>query len=229
MQAQADNGARSQQIMVAKEQWQKAQAAATLAKTTYDRVENLFKDGVLARQKRDEAYTQWQAAKFTEQAADAMYQMAKEGARTETKAAAKGQAMRAEGAVKEVSAILEDSQIRAFKSGEISEVLLHPGELAPSGFPVVSMLDMSDVWAIVQVREDQLKHFKQDDVMELEIPALGKRHQFRVSYISVMGDFANWRATEAGHDFDMRTFEVELRPASPIADLRVGMSVLISL
>ncbi len=229
MQEQADNGARSQQIMVAKEQWQKAQAAAKLAKTTYERVENLFNDGVLARQKRDEAYTQWQAAKFTEQAADAMYQMAKEGARVETKAAAKGQAMRAEGAVKEVSAILADSQIRAFKPGEISEVLLHPGELAPSGFPVVSLLDMDDAWAIIQVREDQLKQFEQGQELMLTIPALGESYPFKVSYISVMGDFANWRATEAGHDFDMRTFEVELRPVAKIADLRVGMSVLVTL
>jgi len=43
-----------------------------------------------------------------------------------------------------------------------------------------------------------------------------------------MGDFATWRSTESGHDFDMRTFEVELRPTAPIADLRVGMSVLLS-
>ncbi len=68
-QLEANNGARSQEVMAAREQWLKAQAAATLAKTTYTRVENLFNEGVAARQKRDEAFTQWQAAKYTEQAA----------------------------------------------------------------------------------------------------------------------------------------------------------------
>ncbi|MGL5290963.1 MAG: HlyD family secretion protein [Vibrionaceae bacterium] len=226
-QQEANNGARTQEVMAAKDQWLKAQAAATLANTTYTRVENLFKEGVAARQKRDEAFTQWQAAKYTEQAALAMYQMAQEGARTELKAAAAGNVQMAEGAVKEVSAIMQDSQMRAPKSGEISEVLLQPGELAPSGFPVVSLIDMQDAWAVFQVREDELKRFNKGDKLQLTIPALGSQFEFTVSHISVMGDFATWRSTESGHDFDMRTFEVELRPTAPIANLRVGMSVLL--
>ena len=226
-QSEADNGARRQEIMAAKEQWLKAQAAATLAKTTYSRVENLFNEGVAARQKRDEAFTQWQAAKYTEQAALAMYQMAQEGARVELKAAAAGNTRMAEGAVKEVSAIMQDSQMRAQKSGEISDVLLQAGELAPSGFPIVSLIDMQDAWAVFQVREDQLKRFKKGQKIQLNIPALEQDIEFTVSHISVMGEFATWRSTESGHDFDMRTFEVELRPSQPISDLRVGMSVLL--
>lgn len=227
MQMEADNGARKQQVAASKEQWLKAKAAATLAETTYNRVEVLFTEGVLARQKRDEAFTQWQAAKYTEQAAYAMYQMAVEGARDETKAAAAGNARMAEGAVNEVSAILADSQMRSPKSGEVSEVLLQSGELAPSGFPVVSIIDMQDAWAVFQVREDQLKGFKVGDTVEVEIPALGESHGFTVAHISVMGNFATWRSTESGHDFDMRTFEMELRPTAPIADLRVGMTTLL--
>ncbi|MGL5335029.1 MAG: HlyD family secretion protein [Enterovibrio sp.] len=226
-QQEANNGARSQELMAAKDQWLKAQAAATLASTTYTRVENLFKEGVAARQKRDEAFTQWQAAKYTEQAAFAMYQMVQEGARIELKAAAAGNVQIAEGAVKEVSAIMQDSQMRAPKTGEISEVLLQPGELAPSGFPVVSLIDMQDAWAVFQVREDELKRFNKGDKLQLSIPALNQQFEFVVSHISVMGDFATWRSTESGHDFDMRTFEVELRPTAPIANLRVGMSVLL--
>lgn len=226
LQTEAQNGARQQEITAAHEQWRKAQAAAKLMQTTYQRVENLFNEGVLARQKRDEAFTQWQAAKYTEQAALAMYQMAQEGARVETKAAAAGNARMAEGAVKEVSAILADSQMRSPIGAEVSEVLLQAGELAPSGFPVVSLIDMQDAWAILQVREDQLADFKKGQEVTLTLPALKQSHQFVVRHISVMGHFATWRSTESGHDFDMRTFQVELTPIEPIADLRVGMSVL---
>ena len=226
MQQEADNGARQQQITASKEQWLKAKAATELMQKTYQRIENLFNEGVVPRQKRDEVYTQWQAAKYTDQAAFAMYQMAQEGARVETKAAAEGNARMAEGAVKEVSAILADSQMRSPKNAEVSEVLLQAGELAPSGFPVVSLIDMSDAWAVMQVREDQLAHFKQGTVFALRLPALDKTVEFTVEYVSVMGNFATWRSTESGHDFDMRTFEVLLHPNQPIADLRVGMSVL---
>jgi len=93
----ADKGARIHQITASKDQWRKAQAAAKLRYATYLRINNLFEDGVLARQKRDEAFTQWQAANYTQKAALAMYEMAKEGAREETKAAAAGQAKMAEG------------------------------------------------------------------------------------------------------------------------------------
>lgn len=85
---EAEKGAREQQIQAAKDQWLKAKAAADLMEKTYNRVNNLYKDGVVAEQKRDEALTQWQASKYTESAAFQMYEMAKEGARSETKVAA---------------------------------------------------------------------------------------------------------------------------------------------
>jgi len=43
-----------------------------------------------------------------------------------------------------------------------------------------------------------------------------------------MGDFATWRATNGDKGFDMRSFEVEARPVTPIEGLRTGMSVLIN-
>ena len=76
---EAENGARTQQIQAAKDQWLKAKAAADLMDKTYQRVNNLYNDGVVAEQKRDEAKTQWQAAKYTESAAFQMYQLAQEG------------------------------------------------------------------------------------------------------------------------------------------------------
>lgn len=223
----ADVGARSQEIKAAKEQWRKAAASEKLFKTTYRRVDNLYQEGVLAKQKRDEAYTQWQAANYTEQAALAMYQLAKEGARSETKAAAAGQFRMAEGAVNEVNAILADSQMRSPKTAQVTDVLLNKGELVPSGFPVVSLIDMDDAWAVFQIREDELSNFTLDKEINVSIPALNGEYVFKVSYISVMGDFAIWRSTESGRDFDMKTFTVELRPLKPIKDLRAGMSVLI--
>ncbi|ROS05360.1 HlyD family secretion protein [Sinobacterium caligoides] len=228
-QRQAETGARVQEISAAKDQWLKAQAANKLRKSTYQRVENLYQEGVVSEQKRDEARTQWQAAQYTEQAALAMYQIAQEGARDETKAAALGQQEMAQGALDEVDAYLADSQMTAPISGEVTEVLLQPGELAPAGFPVVSMVDMNDSWAVFQLREDLLSRVKQGDRVNLRIPALDAEFPYRVAHISALGDFATWRATESGHDFDMRTFEVELRPIKPIADLKVGMSVLLDL
>jgi HlyD family secretion protein len=191
---QAENGARSQEIAAAKDQWQKALAGSKLAATTYKRVANLFKDGVLPEQKRDEAYTQWQAARYTENAASQMYQMAKEGARDETKRAANEQVRAAAGVVAEVEAFASDTLVKSYNTGEVRQVLLRTGELAPQGFPVVTIIDMEDAWLVLHVREDLLMQFSKGTQFEAQLPALGnKKFKFKVAHVSVMGDFATWR------------------------------------
>ncbi|KAB0464818.1 MULTISPECIES: HlyD family secretion protein [Vibrio] len=226
---EAENGARSQQIQAAKDQWLKAKAAANLMNKTYQRVNNLYNDGVVAEQKRDEAKTQWQAAKYTESAAFQMYQLAQEGARDETKVAAAQKALMAAGAVAEVEAYAKDTQIHSWFSGEVAQVLLSSGELAPQGFPVVTVIDTQDAWAVFNVREDMLKHFEKGTQFEAYLPALDKSLTFKVTHIAVMGDFATWRSTDAAQGFDLRTFEVEARPVDTDETLRMGMSLVVEL
>ena len=229
MALQAENGARAQQINAAKDQWNKAKAAAALFEKTYQRIDNLYQDGVVAEQKRDEVLTQWQTAKYTESAALQMYQMAKEGTRTETKRAAAEKVRMAEGAVAEVEAYAQDTKIKSWFNGEVSQVLLHSGELAPQGFPVVTVIDMQDAWAVFNVREDLLSHFPKGKIFSAYLPSLNKSIEFKVTNIAVMGDFATWRATDSSQGFDLRTFEVEARPVKSTDKLRVGMSVVVEL
>lgn len=225
---QAEKGARAQQIAAAKDQWQKAKAAAELRGKTYQRVASLHRDGVLPLQKRDEAWTAWQAARYTEGMAWQQYQLALEGAQAETKVAAREKARMAAGSVAEVEAYLADTRVPSPHQGEVSQVLLRSGELAPQGFPVVTLLDMDDAWAVLHVREDQLARFPMGAEFDARLPALGDApYRFRVTHVAVMGDFATWRATDTRQGFDMRTFEVEARPVNPIPELRVGMSVLV--
>jgi HlyD family secretion protein len=226
---QAETGARIQEISAAKTQWQKAKAADELMEKTYNRINNLFKDGIIAEQKRDEVYTQWQASKYNESSAYQVYAMAKEGARDEVKRAAKEKENMAAGAVAEVEAYIVDTKIESWHKGEVSQVLLQEGELAPQGFPVVTLVDIDDAWAIFHIREDNLKNFPKGKKIEVIIPALGSNnYTFEIAHIAVMGDFATWRATDSTQGFDMRTFEIEARPSEHIPLLRVGMTVLLN-
>jgi HlyD family secretion protein len=226
----AEKGARAQEIAAARDKWQQARAARKLLEKTYRRIENLYKGGVVAEQKRDEVHMKLQAAKYTENAARQLYEMAKEGAREETKKAAAGKARMAAGAVAEVEAYVADTRIRSHHDGEVAQILLRSGELAPRGFPVVTLLDMTDSWAVFHIREDILHKFNKGAEFKVKIPALAKEkiYTFKVTHVAVMGDFATWRATNTSKGFDMRTFEVEARPMEPIDNLRVGMSVLIN-
>jgi HlyD family secretion protein len=226
----ADTGAREQEIKVAYENWQTTRAAEELALMTYQRIQNLYDDGVVAEQKRDVAFAAHQAARNTTRAAYELYSMAKEGAREETRDAAAGQTRVASGLVAEALALKSDAEVYSAFQGEVTNVFLHPGELTPPGFPVVTVVDMSEVWAIFQVREDLLSRFAKGTEFSVLIPALGNTaYPFSVSHINVMGDFATWRATSAVTGYDMKTFEMEAQPLNPIENLRVGMTVLLKL
>ncbi|SFZ98804.1 Membrane-fusion protein [hydrothermal vent metagenome] len=227
---QADTGARKQEIQAAYDQWQKAKAAEELMRSTYDRIERLYKQGVMSEQKRDEVYTKYRAAKYDANAAKEMLTMAKEGARVEVKEAASAQERVYKAKVDEVNAYIKETSQRSFHKGEVTQVLIHEGELSPTGFPIVSIVDIDDSWARFSVREDYLNKFKKGKIFKAKIPALGdESYEFKVTNIAVMGDFATWKATESGKGFDMKSFEVELRPTKPLPGLRVGMSVLLEL
>lgn len=225
---EANTGARRQQIEAAQDQWKQAKAAADLMEKTFQRIDNLYRAGVIAEQKRDEAYTQFQAARFAANGAYQMFKMAEEGTRDETIEAAEGKARMAAGAVAEVEVYAADTRIESWHDGEVSQILLQTGELAPQGFPVVTILDMNDAWVVFHVREDRLAEFSKDTEFSGIIPALANTpHRFRVNHVAVMGDFATWRATNGDKGFDMRSFEVEARPIDTIEGLRAGMSVLV--
>jgi len=227
---QADNGARKQEIQAAQDQWHKAKAARELMQITYKRIEKLYQEGVMSEQKKDEVYTKYKAAKYTENAAKQLAIMAKEGARVEVKKAATAQEKVYAAKVDEVNAFIKEETQHSFHKGEVSQVLIHSGELSPTGFPVVSIVDIEDSWARFAIREDYLKNFKKGKVFKVNIPALSDDvYEFKVKNIAVMGDYATWKATESGKGFDMKSFEVELVPLKPIEDLRVGMSVLLEL
>jgi len=222
------SGKRKQKIRAALDKWQQAKAAADLMEKTFQRIDSLYRDGVVPEQRRDEVYAKLQSARHSSDAAFQMYQMIEEGARDETKKAAEGNVRKAAGAVAEVEVFVADTRIESPHDGEVTQVLLHSGELAPQGFPVVTIMDIKDAWAVFHIREDRLSEFAKGSEFVARIPSLRERpYRFRIDHVAIMGDFATWRATNSDSGFDMRSFEIEARPVNPIQGLRAGMSVLI--
>ena len=131
---QGRRSARSEDIRAAEANWKRAEAA--LAEATYRRVQNLFNEGVMTRQKRDEAHAQATSSRELARAARAQYDMALAGAREQDKRAAQGQVQQAQGAVAEVNAARAEVEGRAPVAGEINKRMADPGELVPAGYPV---------------------------------------------------------------------------------------------
>ena len=222
----AASGARPQEVEMARLQWQRAEAAAQLAETSFRRVDNLAREDLVAAQQRDEARANQVATREAARAARAQYDMAREGVRPEDRAAADAQVRRADGAVAEVAAAQDETTLRSPVAGEVAKVLARVGELSPAGAPVVTVVDLKDQWVVLNVREEQLQRFAIGNEFDATLPALGgKAVKFKVYHTGALPDFATWRATRAGQGFDARTFEIHAQPLQPIDGARPGMTV----
>lgn len=224
----AQNGARKELIQGAYEMWQKAKVGEDIAKKSFDRVQNLFIKGVIPAQKRDEAEAQYNAAVATTKAAKSQYDMAMNGADVEDKLAATALVMRARGVVDEVKSYMKEITLTSPISGQIEEIYPERGELVGTGAPIMSIIDLNDIWFTFNVREDLLSSMKEGTILKVKIPALNnKKVDVKVFNMKAMASYATWRATKTSGQIDVKTFEVKARPVSKVENLLPGMTGII--
>lgn len=223
----ADNGARKEQIQAAYQLWQQAVAASDIAEKTYKRLQNLYNEGVISSQKRDEAFAAYKATQAQVLAAKSQYDMAKSGARNEERKAASDQANAAKNATDVVKSLLRETVQIATADGEVSEIFPKVGELVGLGSPIMSISEMNDMWGTFNIREDQLNGMKVGDTFKAYCPAFDKEIEMKVYHIKDQGSFAVWKATKTNGQYDIKTFEVKARPSKPVEGLRPGMTLII--
>lgn len=226
---ETNKGARVETIISARDIYNSAKAMRELTEKTYTRIEDLYKNGVVSLQRRDEAYTAYQNAKYSENTALQQYKIALDGASHETKVAAKQKELAAAGQLDEVQAYIHDMQAYAPADAEVSNILLSEGELSPTGFPVVLLVDNSQAWLNLSVTEEYLPRFSVGSEFSAFVPALQKDVRFKVRYVSALGDFATWRATSNSKGYDLRSFEIEAQPLEHIGEFRIGYSAIVRL
>jgi HlyD family secretion protein len=224
----ARNGSREEDVRAARNNWLRAVASARIAETTYARLDRLQREGVVPTQKRDEAEATLRANREGADAARAEYDLATAGARNEDRVAAFADLRRAEGAVTEAESYVSENVLRSAVTGQVLVKVVEQGELVSPGQPVITMVDLSDQWITLNLREDRLAGLRIGDTLPAVIPAVDSAvRPFAVYYISPLGSFATWRATREAGGFDVRTFEVRARPVHPLPTLRPGMSALV--
>ncbi len=210
-------------------------AAEEISRKTYERLNNLFNEGVVSEQKRDEAKAALEAstaavgtATAAVEAAEAQLQMAQNGAQDEDKAASRGMENVAQATVKEVEAVLEDQYLVAPCDGEVASIYPHVGELVIMGSPIMTISQLDDMWVAFNVREERLNDLAVGKEIDVMIPALNnKAVKMKVFHVHDMGSYATWSATKAYGDYDSKTFEVKARPVKTIENFRPGMSVIL--
>jgi len=218
-------GTRAETIAVRKAGIDRAAADVALAQQTYDRYATLAANQNASQQKLDEATDALRVAQRGYDQAKLAYQEAVAGFTPEEVKMAEAKVVQADAAVKTLQSLVDQLVVVAPGETQVYEINIEEGEVVGPGIPLMSLVDMNDVWLRFDLREDLIKHVKLGDRITVRIPALGDRQvQAEIKLIASKGEYAGWRATRATGDFDLRTFAIRAYPVEKIPELRPGMS-----
>jgi len=218
-------GTRVETIAARKAEMERAQAALVLAQKTFDRTHTLTEQGNAPQARLDQVtYTLHETERAVDQARSA-YEQAVNGYTKEERAIARSNVEKANADIQSVQSVIDQLVVYAPVASQVYQRNVEPGEYVSPGVPLVTLIDLADVWIHFDLREDLVKSLKVGDRFDVSIPALDDRRvTVEVKLIATKGEYASWRATRASGDFDLRTFSIRAYPVQPIPELRPGMS-----
>jgi len=218
-------GVREEEIAQRKATVSSGEANLVLAQQEYNRTKQLSEHDFASQQKLQQETASLDVAKSSLLQADAARDEAVAGATREQRAIAQAGVVRADASVRTLEAQVAELRVTAPIAAQVYQIGSELGEYVSPGVPLLSLVDLGDVWFRFDLREDLARDLKVGDTFSVRIPALADRRvAVKVRTIAPRGEYAGWRATRATGDFDLRTFLVRAYPTEPLPALRPGMS-----
>ena len=219
-------GTRAEVIAARKAALERAQASVVLAQKTHDRVSQLAEHGNASIARLDQATDSLHESQRAVDQARSAHEQAVNGYTAEERQIAAANVGKALADIKAVQSIIDQMVVYAPVAAQVYQRNVEPGEYVSPGVPLVTLIDLSDLWIHFDLREDLVKTLKVGDHLGVRIPALADRIVIvEVKLIATKGEYASWRATRATGDFDLRTFSIRAYPVDKVPELRPGMSV----
>ncbi len=176
----------------------KAQTDAAAARQQLDAAAKLLESrrallaqGALARRQVDEAEVQYAQAKAQFDAAEEHLRTLQTVGKQEQVNTAQAQAETARAQLRSAEAQLGYSEIRSPISGVIAERPVYPGEMANSGSPLLTVMDVSHVVARANVPQDQASAVKVGDLAVVKLAEAGLEVPGKVTVVSPATDAAS--------------------------------------
>ena len=218
-------GTRAEVIAARKAALERAQASVILAQKTYERVRQLAEHGNAPQARLDQATDALHESERAVDQARSAHEQAVNGYTKEEREIAAANVQKAVADIKAVQSIVDQMVVYAPVASQVYKRNVEPGEYVSPGVPLVTLIDLGDMWIHFDLREDLIKTLKVGDRFGVRIPALGDRRiTVEVKLIATKGEYASWRATRATGDFDLRTFSIRAYPVDKVPELRPGMS-----
>jgi HlyD family secretion protein len=219
-------GFRAETIAARKAEIDRADADLTLAQKTFERTRQLVASHDSPQSQLDKDRAALTLAERTRDQARFAYDEAASGFTREDLGIALAKVETAKADVETLKALVAQMVVVAPADAQVFRIPVEDGEFVLPGVPLISLVDLGDMWVQFDLREDLLRDLKRGSRIKVRVPALGDREvELEVRVIGAKGEYTGWRATRSSGDFDLRTFEIRAYPAQPVEGLRPGMSV----
>ena len=218
-------GTRAEVIVARKAAQDRADASVILAQKTYDRVSQLAEHGNAPMARLDQVTDSLHESERAADQAKSAYEQAVNGYTAEERQIAVASVQKAAADIAAIQSIIDQMVVYAPVASQVYQRNVEPGEYVSPGVPLITLIDLNDVWVGFDLREDLVRTLKIGDRFDVRIPALADRAiTVEVKLIATKGEYASWRATRATGDFDLRTFSIRAYPVEKVPELRPGMS-----
>lgn len=193
---------------------QKAQQDLVLAKQqldaqqkTYDNRLSLFKQGAVSQKDVTDAQIALTQARDQYQVAQKQFDLQ----------AAEGQLKAAKGKSSSAAAQLSYARIVSPINGVVTDRPIYPGETAPSGAPLLTVMDLSQVIARAHIAQQEAAELKAGDAAKISLPGQSEDFSGKVTLVS------------PALDPNSTTVEVWVQAANPGGKLKPGSSVRVAI
>jgi multidrug resistance efflux pump len=219
--AEALAGARPQDLTQARAGLMQAESAYETAKTELERMEVLYREGIISLQQLEMARTQYTAAEAGMQTARAIVEKMEEGVSEHTLQALRAQVQQAEAGTAAARRQYERMFLKAPISGKVAMVMVREGEMAGTGSPAVFLVDDDPVYIDVFVDEMQVGYLAPGQEVRVEVPAaVAYNHGEGVSGDSLGGIISGVSPASLSGS---RSFQVRVNVPNSQGDLKHGM------
>jgi multidrug efflux pump subunit AcrA (membrane-fusion protein) len=222
--AQAESNLRSTTSAGVPEQLGKAKSDADAAREALDAAQKLLesrqqllKEGALARKLVDEAQVAYAQAKSQSDTAQQHLKALQDVGKDEQIKTAAAQVEAARGHFETAQAQVAFTEIRSPISGVVTDRPLYPGEMANTGSPVLTVMDISAVVARVNLSQDRAKDIKVGDEATLTPSDGSEPVPAKVTIVS------------PAVDPNSTTVQVWVQAKNPGERLRAGASVHVAI
>ncbi|MEP7365027.1 MAG: HlyD family efflux transporter periplasmic adaptor subunit [Acidobacteriota bacterium] len=244
-------GPRAQEREQAEADYRATMADARNAEANFQRLDTLFKTGDIAAQAHDDARSRRDLAAAKAESARQRMELLRAGTRDEDIRAGEQRLRQAQAnaelfrkgfrqedidasharvaearAQLEANAIrLDETEVRASARSRVESVSVRPGDLAVSGKPVATLLELDQVWARLYVPEPQLGLIHTGDTLNLRADTYPDRtYTGIVEQINSKAEYLP-RNIQTLEGRSHLVFGVRIRPKDPQGELKPGMTV----